>query len=454
MGLMPSENQTLCSERSTFPHQKSQWQQPVGVLELLLLVGGEVVQHAIAQQVGSPFNINPVAFSFGWVGYSVRALLSTIGDGTLMPCTDVPSMVVNASNGYHKANRSWVLGRVLRDWEYRSRYRHSDYALVAIIFRVVEGRGKKAGIPRLDAIWYGGVAVIVVQALVAAIPGILRGDWLILTFTAGGTVLALWSSALPQWKAEKWWCRRLGDQTANNGLSEHKTIVLTRGNGSRTVIIIHTAGSGLNLEDLATQSYRNRNSWPVLLLLASLWLVLLLGVSNLWQDSWYLLAVGCLGMAQNLFVASYHRNASAFGIHLSEPEYVVPDPEEAGMEKKNKVFKVLMKLEHTMKQKYEVPRVGVNLLPVFFPNDNLRPQERQWRNEKETFYRDEESLRRARQQTAPMLVTHRLDRSISAPGAVSHSTQTADPLVRRNAIPRRLPRFSFESLGRENTIDV
>ena len=55
----------------------SQWQNPNDVLSVLLILGPDIVQKAIAQLAGRA--LTPVAFSFGWVAYSVSALLSVFG---------------------------------------------------------------------------------------------------------------------------------------------------------------------------------------------------------------------------------------------------------------------------------------------------------------------------------------------------------------------------------------
>jgi len=55
----------------------AQWRNPGDILSILLLLGPDIVQRAIAQLAGR--TITPVAFSFGWVAYAVGALLSTIG---------------------------------------------------------------------------------------------------------------------------------------------------------------------------------------------------------------------------------------------------------------------------------------------------------------------------------------------------------------------------------------
>lgn len=55
----------------------AQWKNPGDILSILLLLGPDVVQRAIAQLTGRA--ITPVAFSFGWVAYGVGALLSSFG---------------------------------------------------------------------------------------------------------------------------------------------------------------------------------------------------------------------------------------------------------------------------------------------------------------------------------------------------------------------------------------
>ena len=54
-----------------------QWQSPSDILSLLLILGPEIVQRALAQLVGPRYV--PIAFSFGWVAYSFTALLAVAG---------------------------------------------------------------------------------------------------------------------------------------------------------------------------------------------------------------------------------------------------------------------------------------------------------------------------------------------------------------------------------------
>lgn len=55
----------------------AQWINPGDIFDVLLLLGPEVVQQAVAQLAGRA--VTPVAFSFGWVAYSVKALLAVVG---------------------------------------------------------------------------------------------------------------------------------------------------------------------------------------------------------------------------------------------------------------------------------------------------------------------------------------------------------------------------------------
>lgn len=55
----------------------AQWQNPRDILSVLLLLGPEVIQDAVAQLAGRW--ITPVPFSFGWVAFAVRALSSAVG---------------------------------------------------------------------------------------------------------------------------------------------------------------------------------------------------------------------------------------------------------------------------------------------------------------------------------------------------------------------------------------
>lgn len=93
-----------------------QMENPSEVFSVLLIIGGDIVQKAIAQLAGEKVTL--VSFSFGWVAYAFNALMSAFGDGQLMPEPDYPAVVITASSGIKKTNNSWVLGRLIRDLEF------------------------------------------------------------------------------------------------------------------------------------------------------------------------------------------------------------------------------------------------------------------------------------------------------------------------------------------------
>ncbi|CAM6003689.1 unnamed protein product [Sphagnum balticum] len=144
----------------------SQWHNPADILSVLLIIGGDVIQKAIAQLSGD--YLVPVAFSFGWVAYSFSTLMSIVGDGRLMPLPDYPAKVINAGSGYSRENRSWILGRLLRDFELPL---NDDIGLHITVFQA--DKEKEAGLKQNT--WYllviGGLGMI--QNVVIA--GVSRG---------------------------------------------------------------------------------------------------------------------------------------------------------------------------------------------------------------------------------------------------------------------------------------
>lgn len=93
-----------------------QMENPSEVFSVLLIIGGDIIQKAIAQLAGGKVTL--VSFSFGWVAYAFNALMSAFGDGQLMPDPDYPAVVITASSGIKKTNYSWALGRLIRDLEF------------------------------------------------------------------------------------------------------------------------------------------------------------------------------------------------------------------------------------------------------------------------------------------------------------------------------------------------
>lgn len=215
-----------------------------------------------------------------------------------------------------------------------------------------------AGVPVNDGIHLSGFAVAVLQLGIAAVPCGIFGDWGVLMITFCGIVLAFASASLPQWAKEKWACRR----------NTNKTVVLTRGNGAQHAIVVLGNGQGLDLEDLAAgpANVNVSASTPTRIAiagLAALWVFLLITAAGKKENTWYLLAVGGVGILQNIAVAGWARRPSAFGVHL-KPVAVIGHP---------KVMHALIATE----QKY--PHVGASMRETFFPGKLREDEEETWK---------------------------------------------------------------------------
>lgn len=75
--LQVPRNVNATSSPSVSSYLSTQFSNPSDILSILLILGPDVVQRAVAQLAGRKFT--PVAFSFGWVAYAICALLSAIG---------------------------------------------------------------------------------------------------------------------------------------------------------------------------------------------------------------------------------------------------------------------------------------------------------------------------------------------------------------------------------------
>ncbi|CEL10983.1 hypothetical protein ASPCAL14090 [Aspergillus calidoustus] len=392
----PGNNPFLVPRRNFNPGATSaafreEWTNPSNyAFTILLLIGGDLVNRALAQLAGGW--LTPVAFSFGWVSYAASSVCSALGEYRLMPDADTACCLINGKNGYVRGNNSWVLGRMMRDYEswmgsavrekteslinarwnfdqQREAEKYPDSGIVVprpaqagLVVSIWEPSKKKPpGIPGKDMLFWSGLAVTVVQLGIAAIPVGLEGDWGVLMITAAGTALCYGTGALTQWKVEKWACRKLDTRTKKN-------FVITRGNGAQHAFAIISDGHGLDLEDLAT-GFSNVDS-PVITLGAQLscivlgiaWVALLITASGLPGDSWYLIAVGGIGMLQNIFVAGLKRTPEAYGVPLDFVEVIG----------EVKVMATLMEVE----KKYE--KLGKSMLGTFFPGDLRENEVREW----------------------------------------------------------------------------
>ncbi|KAF2182949.1 hypothetical protein K469DRAFT_751827 [Zopfia rhizophila CBS 207.26] len=319
---------------TTSEYLAAQWHNPSDILSVLLLLGPDIVQGAIAQIAGRI--VTPIAFSFGWMAYAARALLAATGGSCQTPTRRIP-LSLGPQSGHYRTMKTWILSKLLSDFDNRideeMKYEQAHdppsetgeptqlaatrksqdsaaqarlwEALRVSIFEVDENPPCKHGVPTLDWVWFSGFIVILVQLAISILPWIINGEWAIFMITLTGNALALIGASLPQWSQEKWACPKTGGST----------VTLTQGNGSRhAVVILGRKGVGLDFEILARGTRTAKESLvtrTATAVLALLWIVLLVNVSGLKQNTWYLLGIGLLGSVQNLIAAGAARTPNA-----------------------------------------------------------------------------------------------------------------------------------------------
>ncbi|GIZ45006.1 hypothetical protein CKM354_000819000 [Cercospora kikuchii] len=317
--------------------------------------------------------LTPVAFSFGWVGFAFTSLISVLGEGLLMPQTDTPATVINLVSGTMKTNESWVLGRLVRDLGMSpilrkdaatSQSRSEHGSSTVYMYKTKKG----AGYPRIGRLWLAAV-IIVVQFVISSIPiwdprrTRDERNWIILMITAAGTVLAILASSIPQWQLEKFRAAR----------NTKGSFILTKGNGhlySYVLLNPNDSKQSMNLEHLAVvrpEDLRSVYTKVVVPLLALCWVFLLLCVGGLENDTWYLFAVGLLGMIQNIVLAIVGRSPDTHGLPI-EP---ATDGDDCII-RDRKVMRMLKKAEMVR------PYVGIRLKRVYFEDTYLNPDEKQY----------------------------------------------------------------------------
>ncbi|KAJ7508997.1 hypothetical protein B0H11DRAFT_2270539 [Mycena galericulata] len=345
----------LSDTTQDFAQLGAQWTDPQNILSILTVIGGEIVQSAIAQLCScTPSYFTPVALSFGWVAYSFSAILAAIGSHRLTPAPDFECTLIEAGSMYSRTVNSWVLSRLVRDYEFPG---DTPGGLTVTFYRTLPD--KTMGVADHDWVYWTGVTVIVLQLAIAVIPGALAGDWAIFILTFGGILLTQRQASLPQWRKELW----------SGRLIEHgkqEVVCLTRGNGSPYAMVIRSDSCGIRMADMASGlEVKDRTTIPATLALAVLWLIHLFCTSALETHTWYSLFIGAIGMLQNALASGARRHPSALGIHLEKVNEVQSD----------KVFQALVKAEEVEKN------VGLLLTDIYFPG-GLRPEEDAWKRAK------------------------------------------------------------------------
>ncbi|KAI1122945.1 hypothetical protein F5Y10DRAFT_286658 [Nemania abortiva] len=376
----------------------SQWKNPSDITTLLMIISGDVVQKALAQTTGCLYT--PVCFSFGWVTYSFMALIGMMGDGRLLPPPDYPVKVFNLDSGYSRDNKNWVIGRIVRDME---AFLSRDKPMLGRAIRISVWKAKenpnrytKHSYSKIHIL---GLATTTIQLAIASIPLILYGDWSILFLTAAGTLLAIVTGSLPQWRAEK---------LPNRQHSKAK-FALTSGNGSRDIMVVIGDGQCLDLEELCLEETpRNERPWEkfsreqtglptepkmvpggllhfyrtmtcimntmtigglpsgfwitlcVCVVQSLAWLVLLITTAAIAEHTWFLILVGLIGMFQNAYLAAVERSPRNRNLPLEHVETILM----------KKVMDGLMDLE-------VAHGCGRALVSEFFPGP-LREEEDAW----------------------------------------------------------------------------
>ncbi|KAK8033841.1 hypothetical protein PG991_003239 [Apiospora marii] len=363
-----------------------EWVNPsVVVGTVLMLCGSDVIRAALAQASGTAYT--PVCFSFGWVTYAFGTLVDVFGDGRLLPKPDYPAKVFALTSKYVRENRNWVVGRIVRDHQ---TWVHKKEPLLDNKIRITIYDVKPQKRPyhfRYTRLHIFGALTVLVQLVIAAIPTILTQgeEWGILFVTATGTVLAILTGRLPQWKAEK----------LPNGFNSSETYALTAGNGSRDIIIIQGMGHCMKLEEFAAHespafgtpwlkfrrftANERQNSHPKMaqeiwgmpkgffittcstLFLAACWLMVFITIPGLEGHTWALILVGGLGLLHNTVVAGLRRKPKERNLPLVFLDSILT----------RKVMDGLMDLE------VSYPGCGAPLVREFIPGE-MSADERQW----------------------------------------------------------------------------
>ncbi|KAI0451680.1 hypothetical protein F5B21DRAFT_527628 [Xylaria acuta] len=288
----------------TASESESSGKKPQGYLSLLLLVGSDVVQRAIAQMFGVYIRPLPRGI-FIWIGGYTFISLAAVGTSIVINCETVTPAPTSPS---------------LLD---------TSFATISL------------GLETDRAPWLLNCEITRTNSW--------PGNWSIFFVTSSGTVFALFTGNLRQWNREKWPGQRLnrnrpdlnGPQQASpstaaadvSGIDEEKgqasekgapgpqgvarahrrpekkAVCLARGNGRKHVMILRGSKSALDLESLATATSDSlpETKW-IVSGLALLWIILLIGVSGVETHTWFLLGLGVLRMLQNICAASLPRS--------------------------------------------------------------------------------------------------------------------------------------------------
>jgi hypothetical protein len=202
--------------------------------------------------------------------------------------------------------------------------------------------------------------------------------------TAIGTLLAIGTSSLKEWRLEKYAC----------GKTAPATYAITHGNGHKHVIVIEPGdgNTGLNLEHLAQPIRRvDRMTQLYSFLFALAWTFFLVAAAGIKKHSWFLVGVGALGMLHNIFIAGWKRTPEAHGIPLEHLKERTIGKGSSSDSPGRKAMKVLEDAENV------TAGLGVALLSVYFSDAMLSTAEyNTWKPHRDAFRKvlDDKEARR------------------------------------------------------------
>lgn len=309
-----------------------------------------------------------------------------------MPMPDCACKVINGKTGYIRDNSSWIIGRVVRDFEkwkddgkkngpistrvneilgevWSCEQKEAEKKMAGaglpvqrcsqagLCVSIYDAKKARKGYSGCDWIYWLGFGTIILQLGLAAIPCGIFGDWSILLITAVGNLLSLTTGLPSQWAREKWACRE----------NATKITILTRGNGNQHAIVIRGQGRGFDLEDLGTgfinlEAFTSMSTRIYVGVHACFWILLLITAAGIKKNTWFLLAIGGLGMLQNIIVAGSWRDPKEFGMPLEFREVI-------GHRK-------VMEALYAVERKYH--GVGKSMLATYFPGTLREDEIKKW----------------------------------------------------------------------------
>lgn len=298
--------------------------------------------------------------------------------------------MVNTYTGRVHTNMSWLLGRLLRNHEYwkqslieEAKRKRTDVVQVQEIVDNVERekdaeltvyvytethRRKRSWKDSHDWVWISGVVVTLLQLGIAAIPVGLYREWEILAITAAGICLAFatgfvnGAASRPRKRPTlKQLTGRKKKMKEGEEKNEPRTYVLTEGPNANLVVMIKSNEKGTDLEEFARVTDEGKNStiFESAILLV-LWVGLLITITGLKTKTWFVVAIGAIGMLQNIVLAGAPRKFVAFGMSL-ELDTVIQE--------KN-AYATLLELND------QIPYAGLKVMRLFYPG-TLRPDRKE-----------------------------------------------------------------------------